>query len=234
MREAMRRFLRDPIGTLGRAFHKILIAPRRYAVGDDYDAALYWEDRFRRHGPSLSSVGDEGMTEAEISEAYASQARDVFGMLDGVGVELAQARLLEIGCGNGYYAELLRERGLKQYQGLDITDAFFPFLRQRFPGFGYVRGDISADRVAGTFDVVLMIDVIEHIVTEGKLKAALANVSAMTTKGGVLLLAPVAPRGRRSLFYVRFWAEDEVVRGLPGFEIVERRGRAVLLRKTLA
>lgn len=232
MRDALRRFLRDPVGTAARACHKLLIAPRRYAIGDDYDAARYWEDRFRKKGPSLRSVGDEGMNVAEIGEAYASQAGEIFGMLERAGVELSRARLLEIGCGNGYYAELLRKRGLTQYQGFDITDAFFPMLRQKFPGFEYIRGDITADRVAGEFDVVLLIDVIEHIVTEAKFMSALVNVSAMMAKDGVLALAPVAPRGRRSLFYVRFWTEEDVLRGLPDFQVAERSGRALLLRKT--
>lgn len=231
MRDALRRFLRNPLGTALRAWHKLVVAPRRYAIGDDYDAARYWEDRFRRKGPSLASVGDEGMNEAEIGAAYASQAREIFGMLERAGGDLAASRVLEIGCGNGYYAELLRERGLTRYQGLDITDTFFPMLRQRFPGFEYVLGDITAGRVASEFDVVLMIDVIEHIVTEAKFRSALANVAAMVAQGGVLALAPVAPRGRRSLFYVRFWTEEDVLRGLPDFQVVERGGRALLLRK---
>jgi len=232
MNDALRRFLRDPLGTAARACYKLLIAPRRYAIGDDYDAARYWEDRFRKKGLSLRSVGDEGMSEAEIGEAYASQAREIFGMLERARVGFSQARLLEIGCGNGYYAELLRKCGLTQYKGFDITNAFFPMLRQKFPGFEYVRGDITADRVAGEFDVVLLIDVIEHIVTEEKLMSALANVSAMMAKGGVLVLAPVTPRGRRSLFYVRFWTEDDVLRGLPDFQVVEHCGRVLLMRKS--
>lgn len=231
MPDALKRFLRHPFATLARAFDKLLIAPRRYGTGDDYDAARYWADRFRKNGPSLRSVGDAGMTEAEIRAAYAAQAGEIFGMLERAGVELTRARLLEIGCGNGYYAELVRGRGLTRYQGLDITDAFFPMLRERFPGFDFVRGDITADRVAGEFDAVLMIDVIEHIVTEQKLMSALSNVGAMTAQGGVLALAPVAPRGRRSLFYVRFWSEAEVMRALPGFAVIERSGRAMLLRK---
>lgn len=232
MHEALRRLLRDPFGMAARAFHKLLIAPRRYAIGDDYDASRYWEDRFRKRGPSLRSVGDEGMSEAEIRAAYDSQASEIFDMLDRARVDFPQARLLEIGCGNGYYAERLHQRGLGHYQGFDITDVFFPLLQEKFPGYRYVRGDITADRVAGEFDVVLMIDVIEHIVTESKLMSALANVGAMTTSGGVLALAPVAPRGRRSLFYVRFWTEADVLRGLPGFQVVARSGRALLLRKT--
>ncbi len=231
MREALRRFLRDPFGVLARAWDKLLIAPRRYAEGGDYDAARYWEDRFHKRGPSLRSVGDEGMTEAEIGAAYASQSREIFDMLDRAAVDLARVRLLEVGCGNGYYAEELRKRGLAHYRGFDITDAFFSLLQQRFPGYEYIRGDITTDRVAGEFEVVLMIDVIEHVVTENKLLSALANVSAMMAKGGVLALAPVVPRGRHSLFYVRFWTEEDVLRGLPGFQVAERRGRALLLRK---
>ncbi|MCZ7654263.1 MAG: hypothetical protein M5R42_08190 [Rhodocyclaceae bacterium] len=55
MREAFRRFLRDPVGVLVRAWVKLLIAPRRYADGGDYDAARYWEDRFRKRGPRCAA-----------------------------------------------------------------------------------------------------------------------------------------------------------------------------------
>ena len=220
------------MGALRRGIDKLFIAPFRYGRGNDYDASRYWEDRFHRHGPSLCSVGDEGMSEPEIREAYATQAGEMLNMLDRAGVGLAQARLLEIGCGNGYYSDLMHRRGLTKYAGFDIADVFFPMLREKFPGFEYVRGDITADRLADEFDVVLMIDVIEHIVTEAKLMSALSNVGAMTAKGGVVAIAPVVSRARHSLFYVRFWTEEDVVRGLPGFEVVERTGRTLLLRKS--
>lgn len=232
MNNVLWRFLRNPLGSAARACYKLLIAPRRYAVGDDYDAARYWEDRFLAKGPTLRSVGDESMNESEISKAYASQAGEIFGMLERANIELTRIRLLEIGCGNGYYAELLHGRNLAHYQGLDITDVFFPMLRNQFPGYKYIRGDITKRGVEGEFDVVLMIDVVEHIVTEEKFMSALANVNAMIPKGGVLVLAPVAPRGRRSLFYVRFWTEEDVLRGLPNFQVEERNGRALLLRKS--
>lgn len=219
--------------TMLRAFDKLCIAPRRYATGDDYDAARYWDDRFRRHGPSLSSVGHEGKSEVDNAAAYASQAGAIFAMLEHTGAELAGARVLEIGCGNGYYAEQLRQRGVARYCGLDITDAFFPLLRKRFPGFDFVRSDITSTRFPERFDVVLMIDVIEHIVTEEKLAAALANVSAMMADDAVFVLAPVVSRGRRSLFYVRFWTEAELLRALPGCQAVERNGRTLLLRRAI-
>lgn len=232
MTDWLARFLRNPVGTFRRGIYKLFIAPLKYGRGKDYDAHRYWEDRFRRHGPSLRSVGDEGMAESEIRQAYAIQAGEVLEMLDRAGIGLAQARLLEIGCGNGYYSDLVRGRGLRKYAGFDITDVFFPMLRERFPGFEYVRGDITADRLPAEFDVVLMIDVIEHIVTEAKLMSALSNVGAMTAKGGVVAIAPVVPHASHSLFYVRFWAEEDVGRGLPGFDVVERTGRTLLLRKS--
>jgi len=222
------------LATIRRAFDKLFVAPRRYASGKDYDAARYWDDRFRRHGPSLSSVGHEGKSEADNAAAYASQAGAIFAMLERAGVDLAGARVLEIGCGNGYYAERLREHGVDRYCGLDITDAFFPLLRERFPTFEFVRGDIAATVLPARFDVVLMIDVIEHIVSEEKLSAALTSVSAMMADGAVLVLAPVVARGRRSLFYVRFWAEAEVLGALPDCRVVEYAGRVLLARKTNA
>lgn len=220
------------LATLWRAFNKLFIAPRRYATGDDYDAARYWDERFRRHGPSMSSVGHEGKSEHDNAAAYAAQANAIFSMLDRASVDFPGARVMEIGCGNGYYAEQLSARGVTHYRGLDITEAFFALLRGRFPGFDYIRADITSSRLPELFDIVLMIDVIEHIVTEEKLVSALANVSAMMADNALLVLAPVAPRGRRSLFYVRFWTEADVSRALTNCRVIERSGRLLLIQKT--
>jgi len=216
MNDLFLKLRRDPIGFLRRALYKILIAPLKYRRKGGYDAARYWRDRFSRHGTSLKGVGDEGLSEQENQEMYENAATAFLDLCRRENIDFATARVLEIGCGNGFYTQLLREQGVKRYLGVDITDVFFPDLAKRFPSFQFIRRDITADPIAGEFDLILMIDVIEHIVGEEKLDFAMTNVQRCLAGNGRFLVAPVASQGKRSLFYVRFWSAQDIRRRLPG------------------
>lgn len=210
------KFRRDPVGFIGRALYKTLLAPLKYRTKDGYDAAQYWRDRFTRYGTSLKGVGDEGLSEQDNRKMYEKAARAFLDLCRREGIDFATARVLEIGCGNGFYTRLLQEQGVKHYLGADITDALFPDLARRFPGFQFIRRDITADPIIGEFDLILMIDVIEHIVGDDKLNFAMANVQRCLASNGRFLVAPVAEKGKRSLFYVRFWSAEDIRRRLPG------------------
>lgn len=210
------KFWRDPVGFLRRALYKILIAPLKYRTKDGYDAPQYWRDRFAKYGTSLKGVGDEGLSEQENQEMYKNAAKAFISLCQQEGIDFTTARVLEIGCGNGFYTRLLQEQGVSHYLGVDITDALFPTLMRRFPGFQFIRRDITADIIDGEFDLILMIDVIEHIVGEAKLDFAMSNVLRCLVESGCFMVAPVADQGKRSLFYVRFWSVEDVKQRLPG------------------
>ena len=136
-------------------------------------------------------------------------------------IDFTTVRVLEIGCGNGFYAQLLQDQGVKNYLGVDITDIFFSDFVERFPGFQFIRRDITADSITGKFDLILMIDVIEHIVGEEKLSIALNNIKTVIDDNGLFLLAPILEKGRCSLFNVRFWTTSDIKRRLLGFQFGE-------------
>lgn len=216
MSDLFLKLRRDPVGLLRRVIYKTLIAPLKYRTKGDYDAARYWRDRLARYGTSLKGVGDEGLSEQDNRKMYENAASIFLNVCRQEGIDFAAARVLEIGCGNGFYTRLLQEQGVKHYLGVDITNALFPDLVGRFSGFQFICRDVTTDPIPGEFDLILMIDVIEHIVGEEKLDFAMANVQCCLAENGRLLVAPVADRGRRSLFYVRFWSIDDIKRRLSG------------------
>ena len=164
----------------------------------------------------MKGAGDEGLSEEENRRRY-EEAAGVFAELcRSEGIDLPAARVLEVGCGSGYYTELLANLGVSSYVGLDITDVLFPELRDRFPEFDFEQGDITTDEVEGTFDLIVLIDVIEHIVEDEKLSSAMEQLKGVLVPGGVLVLAPVAQRPTHHLFYVRFWSLEEVCERFPG------------------
>ena len=235
MREILYKLRHEPLSAIARGLNKQFLAPRRYTRGGGYDAARYWSDRFTRYRGSLKGAGDEGLSEKENRRRYEEAARVFVEFCRSEGVDLPAARVLEVGCGSGYYTELLANLGVSSYVGFDITDVLFPELRDRFPEFDFEQGDITADKVAGTFDLIVLIDVIEHIVEDEKLSSAMEHLKGALAPGGVLVLAPVTQRPTHHLFYVRLWSLEEVCERFPGYVVGEpepfRAGGIVAIRK---
>ncbi|MBK8401208.1 MAG: class I SAM-dependent methyltransferase [Propionivibrio sp.] len=157
------RFTNDPLGFLGRVFTKLFIAPVKYRSRMGYDARRYWHDRFEKYGLSLKGVGDEGLSEEENRKMYQEAAESFLALCRRECIDFTRARVLEIGCGNGFYTKLLAQQKVGRYLGLDITNIFFHDLETEYPDFKYICRDIASGNFDGEFDLILMIDVIEHI-----------------------------------------------------------------------
>lgn len=216
---AYRRFRSDPLGFLRRAVEKAVVGPLRFGKGSGYDAPRYWDERFRRYGLSLLGPGDEGLTEEENRQAYEAARRDLLALCAREGVTWRGSRVLEVGVGNGFWADVARGEGAGSYTGVDVTDALFESHRQRFPGFRFVRQDVCEAPLDGTYDLVLMIDVIQHVVEPQKLGRAFAHVTSALAGGGRFLVSPLDPRTRRRMFYLAEWSEETVRSLLPGLEL---------------
>lgn len=201
----------------------MIIGPFRYGWRGGYDAARYWRDRFVRHGAaSLRSVGHESLSESENAAMYDNARDELLSACRREGINLAEARVLDIGCGNGFFTRVFSSAGVASYTGVDITDVFFPELRKRHPQFTFVKGDVTAGLPEGSFDVIVMIDVIEHIVSRERLNAAMNHVRAALSPGGVFFVSPIMARARRHLFYVHFWSREDVMRSFRSDEFVEQ------------
>jgi SAM-dependent methyltransferase len=207
------RIRAGPISLITRVIHKKLIGPYRYRSPSGYDAARFWRDRFEKYGPSLRGVGDEGLSEAENRARHSETSRILMNAAADAGIHWPSARVLEVGCGSGFFTKKLQEAGVPSLVGVDITEALFPMLRTQFPDYEFRVADITADPIVGEFDLILMIDVLEHIVTDVGLRNAAGHLRGALAPGGFLLLGPVMARARRHLFYVRFWSTNQI-RGL--------------------
>ena len=219
LKYSLHRLLRNPFVFIRNAVYKTLIAPRKYARGDDYDARRYWHDRFMKHGKSLRGPGDEGRSEEDNRTAYEQAGRAFLRLCAEQKVDFENASVLEIGVGTGFYTGLLRQAGVRKYLGVDITEVLFERLRTEYPDFEFARKDISTDRLEGRFDVIVMMDVVEHIVSESKLASAMENIKACLAEGGLLVLTGVQQHARKHLFYNRSWAAQEVTRLFPGYHV---------------
>ncbi len=136
-------------------------------------------------------------------------------------------RLLDVGCGTGFVLEGIRRR----YPALDLagSDVRLTTLveaRRQMPGISFFAADAFALPYESEFDVVVALDVLEHIDDDRAALRALKNV--IKPGGGVILTVPQHPwlwsevddfscHRRR---YVRSDLEGKVTDA--GFEILRR------------
>jgi 2-polyprenyl-3-methyl-5-hydroxy-6-metoxy-1,4-benzoquinol methylase len=229
------RFGAGTVDLLRRVVFKTVTGPRRYGTEGGYDAQRFWGDRFRKYGTGLRGSGDEGLSESQNQLAYEQAGGVVLDALERNGVDLSSASVLDVGCGPGFFTDLLHSAGVESYTGVDITDQLFGDLQARFPGYRFEQKDVTSGRLEAAYDVVMMIDVAEHIVSTEAFDRCIANLASAVAPGGLLLVGPLLDRGTRHLFYVRFWSTKDVLDRVPGFEHLEdvpfRNGTLTALRR---
>ncbi len=101
-------------------------------------------------------------------------------------IDVAGARVLDVGCGSGLFAKLTAALGAR-VDGLDAADGLVEIARRRAPGATFSSGDMEelpyADR---TFDVVTAINVFHHAADPDH---ALIEASRVAKRGGQIVIA---------------------------------------------
>lgn len=109
-------------------------------------------------------------------------------------------RALDIGCGYGGFLNAFLDRGFEPY-GIDVDGSLASLARQNlrdasFEGNVHVGDCFSGDLNLGTFDLITMNDVLEHLPDP---LASFTALAGLLNPGGVLAI--YAPNGK-SIFYV--------------------------------
>jgi SAM-dependent methyltransferase len=100
----------------------------------------------------------------------------------------AGGKVLDVGCGTGFFTRYYLERGCAQLTGVDIAPTSIERLSQRHPEAHFLLGDIGADPIDGTFDIVNAFDVLYHITDDARWEKAVGHLGHAVASQGVLLL----------------------------------------------
>ncbi len=74
--------------------------------------------------------------------------------------------VLDLGCGIGITTEHIASLGVKKVVGVDLSPKLIAFARKSVPQAEFREGDITNLELHRTFDVITLVDVIEHIPEE--------------------------------------------------------------------
>lgn len=191
------------------------------------DTRAYWEQRLGADW-SLTGVGFSRLGGRFNAWQYRLRDERFTQTVAQLGLDVQDARVLDVGSGTGFYLEAWTRLGAREVVGMDLTAAAVTNLRTAFPKLTVFRGDISeGDQQLSreSFDVVSCMDVMFHIVDHARFATALANIADLLVPGGFFVWSDFFVHGRETTAgHITYRSLGHVTRALDeaGLEIVSR------------
>jgi SAM-dependent methyltransferase len=164
---------------------------------DAYLPHHYWEDRARRfaaQGSGLAAVCSYGMPEFYNRMIHYCQHLALRPWLD---IEPG-TRVLDVGCGVGRWSSLLAARG-GSVTGMDLSPTMIAEALRRASAMGvgdrcrFLVQDLAQLDAGETFDLIVGVTVLQHILDPQALRAAVQRMSDHLAPGGRMVLLEAAP-----------------------------------------
>ena len=159
--------------------------------------AEYWENRARTFagtGRGLAAVCSFGMPAFYNSLIHQSQRLALLRWLD----VPEGSTVLDAGCGVGRWSRLMARRGAL-VSGVDLSPAMIDeaVRRARHEGVAdrcrFVVGDLATLRLDATFDRILAVTVLQHIIDPVAVRDTIRRLAAHLAPSGRLVLLEAAP-----------------------------------------
>jgi len=188
----------------------------------------YWEERLAKT-PGLSGVGFLGLGKNYNDWLYRIKRAVFLRTMRTTGLDFGASKVLDVGCGTGFFIERWKELGVRNLVGVDLTNAAVENLRPKHRDATFYQLDIGGPLHTlhpGTFDIVSSFDVLYHIVDDVKYDTAIGNISSLLKPGGRFVWSDnfVHEATKRGVQQVcRSLQEIESILAAKGLEVVERR-----------
>jgi 2-polyprenyl-3-methyl-5-hydroxy-6-metoxy-1,4-benzoquinol methylase len=189
-----------------------------------YRPAEYWEERARRfavEGDGLAAVCSYGMPGFYNRLIQFCQRRALEPWLQAA----PGTRVLDVGCGVGRWSRLLASRGAC-VTGIDLSPTMIAEAERRAAASGlagrcrFLVQDAAALAVDGSFDLILCVTMLQHMLDASALRSALRRMAQHLAPEGRLVVLEAAPAraasrcntavftARQRAFYLRLFRES--------------------------
>lgn len=107
---------------------------------------------------------DTNWIKLESMKRYGPMSRHVQRLSKKICQNLSFSSLIDVGCGPGVFMDIMQKRFKNlRLAGTDISTTAIELARKKFPDADFFETDISKNTIQGSWDLVTMIDVAEHI-----------------------------------------------------------------------
>jgi SAM-dependent methyltransferase len=157
----------------------------------------YWEDRarlFAAEGEGLAAVCSYGMPRFYNKVIDLCQRCALMPWLRNV----RHLRVLDVGCGVGRWSRRLARRGA-HVTGIDLSPTMISEAKRRAASEGvagrcrFETQDLSALDAGDTFDLIVGVTVLQHILDRNALREAVRRMKDHLAPGGRMVLLEAAP-----------------------------------------
>lgn len=125
---------------------------------------------------------------ASIDKDYAAEAEKAHRIIQEY-KQSGGSSLLDVACGTGFHASLLREYYL--VEGMDLDPKMLAVAKKKHPKIHFHQGDMTDFNLKRQFDVIVcLFSSIGYARTKSRLQRTIRNMSRHLRPGGVLLVEP--------------------------------------------
>ena len=151
------------------------------------ETTAHWDSRHRTFS-ALRSGGDAGYDEISNEIFYEMRLGRLLDIIGDSTDTSAPLRILDAGCGKGYFALAMARFG-HAIDGIDVSEHAIELCRQRAVGNSeFQLSSLAAWHPPYLYDVVYSIDVLFHIMDDALWEASVRNLASLVRLGGQLVL----------------------------------------------
>jgi SAM-dependent methyltransferase len=148
----------------------------------------FWDARHRARGP-LRSGGDLGLDQPTNEIFYALRLGRLIDVLGDVSSVTAPLRVLDAGCGKGYFTRAMASFG-HRVDGIDASKYAIEYCNvHAVGGDTYEVSTVAAWRPPYLYDMVFSVDVLFHVMDDALWENSVCNLGSLLRWGGRLALA---------------------------------------------
>ena len=186
----------------------------------DFKAQVYWEERLKSKF-SLAGTGHCGFSERYNGYMYRRRKDVLDAALRNFCIEVRGKKVLDIGCGTGFFVNYYLGKKAAVVMGVDITEVSINQLRIKFPLQQFLKLDVGKEAIplSEKFDVVNAFDVFYHIVDDKEFSYALENVNSCCAKNTWVLFTDCLNPELSEAVHVKYRNLGEYERILHRFNI---------------
>jgi len=132
-------------------------------------------------------------------------------------------RLLDLGCGNGWFLLFLRDR-FDRLTGIDASPVAIRLAKQKVPDADLRKGDLAHEEFPPA-DTILLLDVLEHMEKPVGKRVLRKAANALCPGGRLIIYTPVSSvylslKNVKYLGHVYVWERLELIRCITSFGLV--------------